>query len=157
VKTTVQAAKDLLNRTFGREVLSGRNMGVQAREFSKEGLGSPTSLRDLYREITGNPREPLQLFVELTDKFRYDKMKTVITFCCTHSGLTSKRKGLRYPVQSSSGCSTRRGRCKEFWVFSGSSKAGCGSSLREFASYNLALPTTTQFRSLSQDFRQNLG
>ena len=55
-------------------------MGAFAREFSKEGLGSPTSLRDMYRDITLTPRDPFKLFDELSDKFPYEKLKTVIHF-----------------------------------------------------------------------------
>jgi len=57
-----QEAKDKLNRDRSKEIRAGRNMGAQAREFAQQGLGSPTSLRDLYRDITLNPREPLKLF-----------------------------------------------------------------------------------------------
>lgn len=92
-EAVVRAAKELLNQTRGREILSGRNMGALAREFSKEGLGSPTSLRDLYRDITGNVREPLKLFDELTEKFPYTKLKTVITFLLHSLGSDLKAKG----------------------------------------------------------------
>jgi len=90
---TLKIAKEQLNRTFEREIKAGRNMGVQAREFSKEGLGSPTSLRDLYRDITGTPREPLKLFEELTEKFRYDKLSPVISFLLHSLGADLKAKG----------------------------------------------------------------
>ena len=152
VKTTVQAAKDLLNRTFGREVLSGRNMGVQAREFSKEGLGSPTSLRDLYREITGNPREPLQLFVELTDKFRYDKMKTVITFLLHAFGADLKAKGASIPRAELKRLldETRslQGILSIFRFFQSRMRL----IIREFASYNLLYPQRLSFETLAKIF-----
>ncbi len=63
----IKLAKEQLNTAFGREVKAGRNMGIQARTFSEAGLGSPTSLRDMYRDITGTPRDPLILFNELTE------------------------------------------------------------------------------------------
>lgn len=86
-------AKKRLNEARTREIRAGRNMGTQAREFAKEGLGSPTSLRDLYRDITGKPREPLVLFEELTQRFRYDKLKTVILFLLHSLGIDLKSKG----------------------------------------------------------------
>lgn len=89
----IQQAKERLNATRGREVRAGRNMGTQAREFAKEGLGSPTSLRDMYRDITGNPREPLKLFDELAEQFRYEKLKPVITFLLHSLGSDLKSKG----------------------------------------------------------------
>jgi len=71
----VQAAKDNINGEFGREIISGRNIATQAREFSKQGLGSPSGLRDLYRDITGNPRSPHILFDQLTESYSFAKMK----------------------------------------------------------------------------------
>jgi type III secretion protein W len=90
---TIQLAKELLNQNFKREVLSGRNIATQAREFAKEGLGAPTSLRDLYRDITGTARDPLQLFQELTEKFRYDKLATAIKFLLHSLGADLRAKG----------------------------------------------------------------
>ena len=90
---TIQLAKELLNQNFKREVLSGRNIATQAREFAKEGLGAPTSLRDLYRDITGTARDPLQLFQELTEKFRYDKLATAIKFLLHALGSDLRAKG----------------------------------------------------------------
>lgn len=89
----VRRAKEDLNNTFGREVKAGRNMGAQAREFSAQGLGSPTGLRDIYRDITGNPRETSTLFSELSDQFTYAKMKTVINFLLHALGADLKSKG----------------------------------------------------------------
>lgn len=62
LRTVLQQAKAELNRLYEREIKSGRNMGAQARNFSSQGLGSPTALRDLYRNITGNPRDANTLF-----------------------------------------------------------------------------------------------
>jgi type III secretion protein W len=78
----VHLAKEELNAMYGREVKAGKNIAEQAREFSKQGLGSPTGLRNLYREVTGNPRDSNTLFNELSSQFNFDKMKTVIDFHC---------------------------------------------------------------------------
>lgn len=86
-------AKKQLNESRKREIAAGRNMGAYAREFAKEGLGSATSLRDLYREITGKPRDPLVLFEELTEKFPYAKLKKVILFLLHSLGSDLKSKG----------------------------------------------------------------
>jgi len=93
LELNIKAAKEQFNKAYEREIKAGRNMGAQAREFSQEGLGSPTSLRDLYREITGTPREPLQLFEELTEKFNYKKLATVISFLLHSLGADMKAKG----------------------------------------------------------------
>jgi type III secretion protein W len=89
----VRAAKEELNALHGREVKAGRNIAQQAREFSQAGLGTPTGLRNLYREVTGNPRDSNTLFNELTTKFNFDKMKTVIDFLLHSMGGDLKSKG----------------------------------------------------------------
>jgi len=86
-------AKRILNERFAREVKAGKNIELQAREFSKVGLGSPTALRDMYRDITGNPREPVPLFDELSGKFSFAQMKTVISFLLHSLGADMKSKG----------------------------------------------------------------
>lgn len=93
----VAKAKENLNSTYGREVAAGRNMGAEARAFSKEGLGSPTGLRDLYRDITGNPREATTLFEELQGKFDYEKLQTATNFLLHSMGADLKAKGPSIP------------------------------------------------------------
>ena len=97
VRNTLQLAKEQLNATRRREITAGRNMGAQAREFSQEGLGSPSSLRDMYRDITGTPRDPLKLFEELTDKFPFQKLKPTITFLLHSLGNDLRSKGSSIP------------------------------------------------------------
>lgn len=94
----VRQAKEDLNATYGREVKAGRNIGAQAREFSSQGLGSPTGLRDMYRDITGNPRETSSLFSELSDQFNFANMKTVINFLLHALGSDLKSKGPSIPT-----------------------------------------------------------
>jgi len=93
IRSNVEQAKAELNRVFEREIKAGRNMGTQAREFSAQGLGSPTALRDLYRDITRNPREANTLFQELSTNYAYDKMKSVIDFLLHSLGSDMKSKG----------------------------------------------------------------
>lgn len=89
----LQKTKELLNRDYERQVKAGRNIGIWARQFSQEGLGSPTSLRDMYRDVTTNPRDPLKLFDELSQKFPYKKLKSVIAFLLHSLGGDLKSKG----------------------------------------------------------------
>ena len=87
-KEVAQKAKDFLNATYKREIVAGRNINLQAQIFSKEGLGSPTALRDMYRDITGSPRTPFVLFDELTTKFSYNSMSLFkILFCFFSSSI----------------------------------------------------------------------
>ncbi|NDD57762.1 MAG: YopN family type III secretion system gatekeeper subunit [Chlamydiae bacterium] len=93
----VQACKERFNETYGREIRAGKNIQLQAREFSTKGLGSPTGLRDLYREVTGNPRDALTLFNELSSQYPFEKMKTVIAFLLHSLGSDLKSKGPSIP------------------------------------------------------------
>lgn len=86
-------AKAQLNESFGREIRAGRNITEQALKFSQEGLGTPTGLRDLYRDITGNPRPANLLFDELANQFSYEKMKPAIDFFLHSLGADLKSKG----------------------------------------------------------------
>lgn len=98
VATKVREAKEELNANFGREVKAGRNITADALAFSKEGLDSSTGLRDLYRDITGNPREATDLFVELTGKFSFGKMEKMIEFILSALGSDLKAKGPSIPT-----------------------------------------------------------
>ena len=89
----LSAAKEKFNIDYGREIRAGRNIQNEAQSFSKQGLGTATGLRDLYRDITGNPRDPHTLFVELNNKFSFDEMLTVIAFVLHSLGSDMKAKG----------------------------------------------------------------
>jgi len=90
---TIREAKKELNELYGREIRAGRNIHQVAREFSAQGLGSPTAWRDVYRDVTGNPREPADLFSELSSKFSYEKMSTIIELLLNSLGKDLKSKG----------------------------------------------------------------
>jgi type III secretion protein W len=93
MKTVLEEAKAELNRLYEREIKSGRNIGAQARNFSTQGLGSPTALRDLYRDITGAQRDANTLFQELSNKYPFEKMKIAIDFVLHSLGADIKAKG----------------------------------------------------------------
>ncbi len=93
LKAKVQDAKDSFNKDYEREIKSGRNIASESREFSEQGLGSPTALRDTYRDLTGNPRDPHTLFNELFSTYSYEKMKTAIDFFLHSLGADLKAKG----------------------------------------------------------------
>lgn len=148
----IKLAKERLNATQEREVKAGRNMGIQARSFSEAGLGSPTSLRDLYRDITGTPRDPLILFNELTERFRFEKLKAVIHFLLHSLGADLKAKGSSIP----------RGELKRLLDETRSLQGILGIfrffqsrmklMQRQFASYDLILPSRLDFEALARLF-----
>lgn len=80
LNVNIQDAKGTHGAEFQREITAGKNIGAAAREAADKGLGTPTSLRDLYRDITGNPREATTLFAELANKYEYKDMKKVVKF-----------------------------------------------------------------------------
>lgn len=145
-----QEAKEKLNKDRGKEIRAGRNMGAQAREFAEQGLGSPTRLRELYRDITLNPRDPLKLFEELTEKFRYPKLKSAITFMLHAIGSDLKSKGP----------SIQRAELKRLLDETRSMQGILGIFRfflsrtrliqREFSSYGLMLPSRVDYELLSR-------
>jgi type III secretion protein W len=93
----IQEAKELLNERSGREIIAGRNIGAHAREAAEKGLGSPTTLRDMYRNITGNPRDSATLFQELSQRYAFKDLKKVIDFLLHSLGADLKAKGTSIP------------------------------------------------------------
>ncbi len=92
LKEGVAQAKELLNKLYERQIIAGRNIDEVAKSFHQQGIGtSPTSLRELYREITGNPRDHNKLFTELSEQFPFDQLKAVVAFML---------KGLAYDLKS---------------------------------------------------------
>jgi len=86
-------AKEQFNAVYGKEIRAGRNIAEYVRTFSKQGLGSPTALRDLYRDLISVPRSPHQIFDELTEQFKFSDMKTIIDFILHSLGSDLKSKG----------------------------------------------------------------
>jgi len=93
----VLAAKEQLNQEHRREIIAGRNISQQAREASKEGIGTHTSMRDLYRDLTGNPRDANTLFQELANKYAYNDVKKITFFLLHALGADLKSKGPSIP------------------------------------------------------------
>lgn len=89
----LKAAKEELRKNYNREIVAGKNIASEARSYASEGIGSSTTLRNLYREITGNPRDAHTLFEELTTNYPFEKMKTVIDFVLHSLGADVNSKG----------------------------------------------------------------
>lgn len=87
------SAKQLLEQKMGREVRAGRNIQAQAHEYEGVALESAQALRSLYREITGNPRTPYDLFFEFADAYNYEQVKQLIAFLLHALGADLNAKG----------------------------------------------------------------
>jgi type III secretion protein W len=148
----VRQAKEKFNQSYEREIKAGRNMGAQAREFSKEGLGSPTTLRDMYRDITHSPREPLKLFEELSDKYNFEKLRTIIRFLLHSLGADLRSKGasisraeLKRLIDETRSLQGILGIYRFF-------KSRMGLITRQFASYDLVKPVRLDFEIMAKQF-----
>ncbi|MBM3198208.1 MAG: hypothetical protein FJZ58_03005, partial [Chlamydiae bacterium] len=85
--------KEQFVKIYGRDIVAGKNIAEQSREFSKQGLGSPTALRDLYRDVTQNPRDAATLFSQLMTSYTFEQLRTVIAFIFHSLGSDLKSKG----------------------------------------------------------------
>lgn len=94
---TIKEAKGDFEKLHAREIAAGRNIGDVAREAAGKGLGTTTSMRDMYREITGNPRDSTTLFEELSTKYAFKDLKKVIDFLLHSLGADMKSKGPSIP------------------------------------------------------------
>ena len=94
LKEAVRRARTLLNERQGRQIIAGRNVDAVAKSYHQKGIGqNPTELRDLYRDITGNPREHNLLFSELSEKYPFDQLKLVVAFLLKGMAYDLKSKG----------------------------------------------------------------
>lgn len=89
----IREVKEELNQAKGREIVAGRNIHLQARQASEKGLGTPTSMHDMYRDVTGNPRDAPTLFEELSKKYAFKDLKKVMDFLLHSLGSDMKSKG----------------------------------------------------------------
>jgi type III secretion protein W len=93
----VREAKETLNEEKQREIAAGRNVTAQARQAAEKGLGTPSNLREMYRDITGNPRDSTTLFEELSNKYAFKDLKKVTDFLLHSLGADMKAKGPSIP------------------------------------------------------------
>lgn len=94
---TIKQAKQEFEKLHSREIAAGRNIGDVARDAASKGLGTATSMRDLYRDITGNPRDSTTLFEELSTKYAFKDLKKVVDFMLHSLGTDMKAKGPSIP------------------------------------------------------------
>ena len=152
----IRQARENLHQAHGREVAAGRNIGAEARAFSQQGLGSPTGLRDLYRDITGNPRTATTLFQEMKDKFSYDNMKKAINFLLHCLGADLKAKGPSIaPGQLHALMSEARNLLAILWVYN-FFKGRMSLIKKAFERTNMLLPSKITFEMLAKMFVQFL-
>jgi type III secretion protein W len=92
LRENVEIAKKIFYQNFEHEIAAYKNTLMLSQVFSKEGLAGPSSLRELYRDISGNPQDPYVLFDKLSQNFTYDHLRKVVRYLLHSLGadLTSK-------------------------------------------------------------------
>lgn len=93
LRRIVEEARQEHEKLYGREIRAGQNIAAEVQKYTGEGLGTPKTLRDMYRDITGNPREPLSLFQELGDRYTYKDLRKVLAFLFHSLGSDLKAQG----------------------------------------------------------------
>lgn len=93
-KQAVVDAKNYLNTTQKREIVAGRNIAPAAQEFANKDIGaSATELRNLYRNITEEPRTHNALFSLLAAQYPFTQLKLVVAFLLKGISYDLKSKG----------------------------------------------------------------
>lgn len=144
--------KNQLNEAHGREIKAGKNIMSAAQDYSKQNLGSPTSLRDLYRDLTGNPREPSTLFAELALNYTYEKMQTVIAFVLHALGHDLKSKGPSIEKGELHRLLTEARSMQSILGVYRFFQSRMGLVFSSFDKQNLALPDRINFENLAKAF-----
>ncbi len=93
LKAKIQKARDLLMERMGREVLAGRNIDTAAKAFAKKGVKTATELRNLYREVTGDPKPHNALFEQLSADYSFDDLQKLVEFLLQGMAYDLKSKG----------------------------------------------------------------
>ncbi|MCH9703207.1 MAG: type III secretion system gatekeeper subunit SctW, partial [Chlamydiae bacterium] len=93
IKSRVKKARELLNEKLGREVLAGRNIDTAAKSFAKKGVKTPSELRNLYREVTGDPKPHNALFAQLSAEYDFDELQSLVEFLLQGMAYDLKSKG----------------------------------------------------------------
>jgi type III secretion protein W len=93
----VQQTKNQFKTANEVFINAGRNITEEARAAAEKGLGTPTNMRDLYRNIVGNPRDSTTLFQELSQKYAFKDLKKVTDFLLHSLGADMKAKGPSIP------------------------------------------------------------
>lgn len=157
LKEAVKEAKEELNKNSQREIAAGRNIASQARKFAEKGLGSPNALRDMYRDITGNPRDSRQLFQELSGRFKFAELRKVCDFLFHSLGADLKAKG---PSISHAFLSRLMTECRSLQAILGVYnffRGRMGLVRKLFTQNGLQMPQQLTFESIAKQFMSLIG
>jgi type III secretion protein W len=148
----VMEAKEKFNEQFGREISAGRNIGEEARLATEKGLGTPTSMRDMYRDVTGNPRDSNALFNELSSKYNFEDLTKVAKFLLHSMGADMKAKGPSIPRGELHRLMTEVRSLQAILGVYRFFKGRMGLVNSSFAREGLTVPKELNFENLSKSF-----
>jgi len=99
LKTKISLVRQLLNKELEREITGGRNIDACAKDYAAQGFGggSPTVLRDLYRDITGKERDHNTLFALLSRQYAFQQLQEIVNFLLKGMTYDLKSKGPSIP------------------------------------------------------------
>lgn len=139
------------------DITKGRNIATQAREAAERGLGTVTDMRDLYRNITGNPRDSTTLFQELSQKYAFKDLKKVVDFLLHSLGADLKSKGPSIPRGQLHRLITETRSLQAILGVYRFFRTRMGLIEKQFTKEQLALPQQLNFESLSKQFMALAG
>lgn len=97
LKEEVREALNEFRKDNERQINAGKNIAEQVYNPQYASLGTPSNMRDLYRDITGNPRDSVTLFEQLSTQYSYSQLKPVLGFLLSSLGSDMKSKGPSIP------------------------------------------------------------
>lgn len=94
-RQNVQIARQWLNDKYNRDIKAGQNIRTETQTFSNKGLGTPTELRHLYRNLTINPTQSSgEIFSDLLERLSsFQNTKKALSFILHAVGSDLKSKG----------------------------------------------------------------
>ncbi|MGM0440555.1 MAG: type III secretion system gatekeeper subunit SctW [Chlamydiota bacterium] len=154
LQDTVKQARKQLNKDYDREIKAGKNIAQEARDFSEKGIGAPTALRDLYRNITGTPRDTNTLFEEMSSRFDYKQMSQVFKFLFHSLGRDMKSQGPSIPRGLLHRLITETRNLQSILNVYRYFNNRMRIIEKEFSHHNLAKPKELTFDNLTKQFMQ---
>lgn len=148
----LEEIKKQLHNEYEGEIRAGKNISEVARNFAKDTNKNPTELRELYRDITNNPRETIVLFEELASKFDYEKMKTAFDFIMHSLGADLKSKGPSIDSNELMRLMTEGKSLQAILTVYNFFKSRTQLINSQFAHYKLNLPSILTFEFLAKAF-----
>ncbi|WP_100934721.1 type III secretion system gatekeeper subunit SctW [Candidatus Chlamydia corallus] len=98
LKDALIQARNSHTEQFGRTAIGGKNILFASQEYANQLSVSPSGLRSLYLEVTGNIHTCDQLLSMLQDRYTYQDMALVSSFLMKGMATELKRQGPYVPA-----------------------------------------------------------